>query len=104
MAVKGRRSKLELTLDMLEAIMGGTEKPTRIMYEANLSWKILNEILSSLESQGLIDEVDASQLGDKRNSRAYRITRKGETVVRYYRDAEHLIKVDEPDLRVRLIS
>ena len=102
--MKGRRSKLELILDMLESVMSGTEKPTRIMYEANLSWKTLNENLSSLASQGLIDEVDVSRSGDRRNSRAYRITGKGETVVRYYRDAEHLIKVDEPDLHTRLIN
>ena len=104
MVVKGRRSKLELILDVLEAVMGDTEKPTRIMYEANLSWNILNEILSSLASQGHIEEIDVSRSGDRRNSRAYRITKKGETVVRYYRDASRLIKVEEPDLRVRLIS
>ena len=104
MVVKGRHSKLELILDVLEAVSSGTEKPTRIMYEANLSWKILNENLSSLASQGLIDEVDVSRSGDRRNSRAYRITGKGEAVVRYYRDAEHLIKVDEPDLHTRLIN
>ena len=104
MAVKGRRSKLELILDMLESVMSGTEKPTRIMYEANLSWKTLNENLSSLASQGLLDEADVSRSGDRRNSKTYRITGKGETVVRYYRDAEHLIKVDEPDLHTRLIN
>ena len=102
--MRGRRSKLELILDVLEAVMGGTEKPTRIMYEVNLSWNILNEILSSLVSQGCIEEIDVSQLKDRRNSRAYRITRKGETVVRYYRDAERLIKFDESDFSVRLIS
>ena len=104
MTVKGRRSKLELTLDVLEAIMAGTEKPTRIMYESNLSWKILNEILSSLTRQELLDEIDVTSSTDRRTSRLYRITGKGESVVRYYRNAEHLIKVDEPDLRARLIS
>ena len=104
MAVKGRRSKLELILDVLESVMSGTEKPTRIMYEANLSWKTLNENLSSLTSQGLLDEIDASKSWDRRTSRLYRITRKGETVVQYYRDAERLIKVDEPDLHTRLIN
>lgn len=102
--MKGRRSKLELILDVLESVMGGTEKPTTIMYEANLSWKTLNENMSSLASQGLIETVDESQLEDRRNSRAYRITGKGVTVVRYYRDAERLIKVDEQSIHTRLIG
>lgn len=100
--MKGRRSKLELTLDVLEAVMGGTEKPTKIMYESNLSWKIMNEILSSLTRQGLLEEVDAAGSRDRRTSRLYRITGKGESVVRYYRGAERLIRVDEPGLQTRL--
>ena len=104
MAVKIRRSKLELILDVLKAVMNGTEKPTRIMYEANLSWTVLNSILSSLMSQGLLDEIDMSRSRDRRNTRVYRITKKGETVLRYYRDAESLLKVDEPNFQARLIS
>ena len=78
--------------------MSGMEKPTRIMYEANLSWKVLNETLSSLVAQGLLDEIDMSRSKDKRVNRKYRITKKGETVVRYYTDAERLMKVHEPSL------
>ena len=103
-AVKGRRSKLELILDVLEAIMTGTEKPTRIMYEANLSWKLLNEVLSSLTHQDLLDEIDATSTRDRRTSRLYRIMGKGESVVRYYRGVQRLIKVEEPERLARPIS
>ena len=102
--MKVRRSKLELILDVLEAVMNDTEKPTRIMYEANLSWTILNEILSSLVSQSLLEEIDTSRSRDRRNNRVYRITKKGETVVRFYRNAEKLLKTDEPNIQARIIS
>ena len=103
-AVKLRRSRFDLILDVLGATSNGVEKPTRIMYEANLSWKTMNEILSLLVSQGLIDEIDMSRSRDKRNSRAYKITKKGETIIRYYANAERLIKIDEPARSSHLIS
>jgi len=95
--VKLRRSRFDIILDVLRVTFNGTEKPTRIMYEANLSWKTLNEILSLLVSQNLVHEIDASRSRDKRNSRVYRITKKGEATIRYYSNAERLIKVDEPE-------
>ena len=64
--LKSRRSKLEILIDVLNAIKNGTEKPTRIMYKANLSWRLLNSTLSTLESQDLVEELDTSDSGDKR--------------------------------------
>ena len=90
-----RRSKLEMILKVLKAVIGGTEKPTHIMYKAGLSWNILNEILSSLVSQGFIEKIDIYNYGDSRSHRLYRITRKGESLVNYYRNAEQLIRIDE---------
>ena len=94
--LKSRRSRLELYLEVLKAIKNGTEKPTRIMYEANLSWKLLNDILSSLESQELIEEIDMSDSRDKRTNKVYKITQKGEALTRYFHHAEQLLKLDEP--------
>ncbi len=37
----GRRSRLEMTCDILRVISQGVEKPTRIMQLANLTWKDL---------------------------------------------------------------
>ena len=54
-----RRSKLEIYLDVLSTIKGGTEKPTSIMYEANLSWRPLKKILAHMVSQTLIEEIDS---------------------------------------------
>ena len=96
-----RRSKLEMILKVLDAIISGTEKPTRIMYEAGLSWNIMNEILSSLVSRGFVEKVDVLKHGGERSRRVYRITRKGESLVRYYRNAEQLLMIDEPSIKMR---
>ena len=92
--LKSRRSRLELYLTVLKAIKNGTEKPTRIMYEANLSWTILKDILSSLVSQDLAEEIDVSESRDKRSVRIYRITEKGDHLIRYFHHAEQLLNLD----------
>ena len=81
-----RRSKLEIHLDVLQIVKSGVCKPTRIMYEANLSWDHLNRVLGVLIEQGLVSEEDMSgyRRRDKRTSRHYMLTQKGEGVVRYF--------------------
>ena len=90
-----RRSKLEIYLDVLWIIKNGTRKPTRIMYGANLSWKPLQRILSSMVSQGLIREVDARGGRDRRTNKTYEITQKGENVVKYFNRAKDLLELEE---------
>ena len=63
------------------------------MYSANLSWKSLKEILSSLTEQGLVDEMVLSR-GKKRTRRRYDITSKGESVLRYYDEVSDLIEIE----------
>jgi len=89
--MESRRSKLEIYLEVLKIIKGGTAKPTRIMYQANISWQPLMRILSSMVSQGLIEEIDTTQSvrkRDKRTSKIYSITMKGEQVLRYFKGAK----------------
>ena len=95
--MKNRRSKLEIYLDVLKVIKEGTTKPTRIMYGANLSWKLLQGILSSMVAQDLIQEVDVSESRDKRSNTVYGVTPKGDAVLRYFDRAKALIDVDAPD-------
>jgi predicted transcriptional regulator len=93
--MRSRRSKLEIFLDVLRVIKNGTSKPTRIMYGSNLSWKLLQETIESLINQGLIEEIDTSSSRDKRTNIIYKITGKGESVLRYYHHASGLIRIDE---------
>jgi predicted transcriptional regulator len=69
---KDRRSKLEIYLDVLKAIGAGSEKPTHIMYKANLSWVVLRGCLQNLKEQGLVVE---SSVDDGRT--VYHLTNKG---------------------------
>ena len=99
--MKSRRSKLEVYLDVLWAIKSGTRKPTRIMYESNLSWKPLQRTLNALMNQDLIVEYTPNDIKDKRTSTCYQLTQKGENVIQYFKRAEDLIEL-EITPRIRL--
>ncbi len=86
---------MEIYLDVLRVIKEGVHKPTRIMYGANLSWKPLQQVLKSLLDQGLIIEIDVSDGGDRRTTKHYEITQKGENVLRYFDRARRLIELEE---------
>jgi predicted transcriptional regulator len=43
--------------DILAAVKGETEKPTRIMYRSNLSWSLCQELLRHLTGKGLVKVV-----------------------------------------------
>ena len=96
--MESRRSKLEIYLEVLKIIKNGTSKPTRIMYQANISWQPLTRILTSMVSQGLVEAIDTNSQSrrkkDKRTKNIYQITMKGEQVIRYFRGAKEL-QLDE---------
>ena len=92
--MKSRRSRLEIHLDVLNVIKEGTTIPTRIMYGANLSWKLLQSILNKLVKQDLVEEIDVSGNHSKRT--IYRVTPKGDRVIRYFDNASELTTSDEP--------
>ncbi len=78
-------------MEVLQIIKGGTSKPTRIMYQANISWQPLMKVLGSMVSQGLVSEIDTTSMGrrrDKRTSKIYEITMKGEQVLKYFKGAK----------------
>jgi len=82
-----KRSKLEIYIDVLNAIRKGTYKPTKIMYRTNLSWKPLMEILDSLTSQELI------RVKEEDSHKVYEITEKGRNVLEYFSRAMQSIEV-----------
>ena len=73
---KSRRSKFEIYLDILDATRN-THKPTRIMYQCNLSWKSLKEAMSYLAAKGLIEETVFPAPQDKRTRYTYHTTQRG---------------------------
>lgn len=83
-----KRSKLEIYLDILRTIKRGVNKPTRIMYRTNLSWKPLQTILESMANQELIRPIEVNK------RRKYAITQKGENALGYFEEMMRLIKFE----------
>jgi len=87
-----RRSKLDITLSVLSSVKDGVDKPTRIMYASNLSWKPIQLILASLVDQGLLQEILVS--GSGRSRVRYEITEKGLNVLDYFSGAKALLDIE----------
>jgi predicted transcriptional regulator len=94
--MSSRRSRFEIYIDVLKEVKSGANKPTQIMYGANLSWKPLQVILKSLLNQGLLTEIEGDPR-DKRTKVTYGLTQKGENVVRYYIKAKSLVEIHSPE-------
>jgi predicted transcriptional regulator len=63
------------------------------MYESNLSWKPLQRILDSMISRDLVMEIDASSSRDKRTSKLYEITQKGENIISYFNSGKEFLNL-----------
>ncbi len=73
-----RRSQLEICMDMLNAVKEGSERPTQIMYKANLSWIALQTHFKTLVEGGMLRWVESG------NRKRYEITEKGRSVLTAY--------------------
>jgi predicted transcriptional regulator len=85
--VSSKRSRIEIYLDVLQAIKKGVNKPTRIMYHANLSWKPLMQVINAMIEQNLITSIKI------RNHVFYKITEKGMNILNYFHEAMELIEI-----------
>jgi predicted transcriptional regulator len=77
---------------VLSSVKEGLDKPTRIMYASNLSWKPTRRILASMVGQGLLRKILVS--GSGRSRVRYEITEKGLNVLDYFSGAEALIDLE----------
>ena len=75
---EGRRSLLQIKVDILRAVESGYGKPTQIMYRANLSWNVLQAQLKSFLETGMLA---VEEYGSRRR---YLITAKGAEMVESY--------------------
>ena len=83
-----RRSRLQISTEILTAIANGEQKPTRIMYACNLSWNSVRDILGFLMTKGYIDEMYENE-----KRKRYCITSNGRNVLRYYSGLQDLIQI-----------
>ena len=79
-------------MNILSTIREGVDKPTRIMYAANMSWAPTQKILSNLVEQGLI-KVEYNQ-SKGRSKRRYVITEKGITLLDYFNKAKEILPLE----------
>ncbi len=86
-----RRSKLEIMLTVLSAVKSGINKPTRIMYAANMSWNPTQKVLKKLVEEGHLEVIEEPSV--QRAKKRYIITEKGASVIRYFRGVEELINI-----------
>jgi predicted transcriptional regulator len=66
------------------------------MQNANLSYSLLQRVLISLEKQGLVKKTECMlkvRSRDRRTTRVYELTTKGEQVLRYLRNVDSVIQV-----------
>jgi len=92
-----KRSRLEITLQVLYIIYSGTCKTPHIMNEAGISWVHFKEVLSALELQGLVRVGEPEAKGRRRDNRinkVFKVTEKGVNVLRYFRNAKEFELVD----------
>ena len=88
-----RRSQLEIRLNILSAVRDGVDKPTRIMYAANMSWKPVQRILSHLVEQGLLEVRVNTE--SRQSKRRYVLTDKGANVLDYFEKAKEILPLEE---------
>jgi len=87
-----RRSTLDLILAVLKAIRDGCDKPTRIMYACNMSWKPMKRMLGGLVEKGYVLEIKHSS--NRRSRKRYLISERGESVLRYFERGRVQFEVD----------
>jgi len=73
-----RRSELEIKMDVLQVVSQGIDRPTQIMYKANLSWVALQDCLKSLVGKSFIREEN---MGSRRR---YELTQPGYEILRTF--------------------
>jgi predicted transcriptional regulator len=87
-----RRSQLEIRLNILSAVRDGVDKPTRIMYAANMSWKPVQRILSHLVEQGLLEVRMNTE--SRQSKKRYALTDKGANVLDYFEKAKEILPLE----------
>jgi predicted transcriptional regulator len=77
---KMRRTKFDIIVDIINLTMDGGANKTRIVYGANLNFKIANKYINFLLENGLIEEEV------KEGKKYYLATEKGVQFLRLFRE------------------
>ena len=98
--VTERRSKLGIYVDILRVISSGTTKPTRILFEAKLSWTTQKKALEFLLENELIYKENVENTETRRGSsrdgrlkEKYFISEKGRGILKFFDKEQILAKL-----------
>src|SRR5271157_3183301 len=90
----GYRRRFDIIADML-SVANGRAKKTKIMYQANLSYKLLKKYLDEISRSNLVTY--------ERKGRCYALTPKGEEFLKAYRQySQHAVYLEKHLTHFRL--
>jgi len=92
MRINRRRSDVEIIADMLEIGENGAGK-TRIMYNANMSYRQIQKYLGFLLAQGFIDKME---MGNP--SVSYQVTENGLKLLKLINSVKEMLGLDDINL------
>lgn len=88
--LKGRRSKLEIQVDVLRVLARhGPLRLTHIMYRANVNCAVLKQDLDFMIRHNLVDQTW------RKKRVVYAITERGRTALRYFRELNTALQITE---------
>jgi len=76
---------MEIYIDILKAVAEGRQKPTHIMYRANLTWARLKRHMDFLASRNLLIQEETNA------STTFSLTATGKEVLQYYKRLEYQV-------------
>ena len=91
MKVSRRRSNIEIIAEMLKVGENGAGK-TRIMYNANMSYKQIQKYLGFLMGEGFIDKVEVGN-----TSVTYKVTDRGLKLLNSINNIMEMLGLDDED-------
>lgn len=75
-----RRTRADLLCEVMETIESGVQKPTHILYNTKVSWTVLKEILTLLQTKEYIVKTELKKYSTK--SRVlYALTEEGKDIL-----------------------
>lgn len=94
--IQGRRSRLDVYLDVLWAIKNGHQYKEGIIGATGTTHSILNGVLDSLMSLGLIQEIRTLHWKSKSVNTSYDFTEKGVRVIDYLKYYDEVVEELDP--------
>lgn len=83
---------METYCDIVKAIGSNSEKPTHIMYRANLSWTVMQGCIKALENNGIVSSYETE------GKRQYQLTEKGFMLLKQYTTIKENLQLNSEEV------